>query len=184
MVDELYHHGVKNQKWGERRYQNEDGTRTLLGKERRRQHMTKAVNSMYDHSNKWTERKIKKLEKRGKIAKANVMKELIRQNEQHRKLKTDYILNPNSRIMRTKVSDLVTTFHEPELLRRIGDRSMMSVMSRIGDYNRQRGIRWESNFTSEQKLASMTPQEGLEYLQRKRAMKKSSTAVTGHVTRR
>lgn len=33
----LQHHGVKGQKWGVRRYQNEDGTRTAEGKERRRQ---------------------------------------------------------------------------------------------------------------------------------------------------
>lgn len=35
-TDELYHHGIKGQKWGVRRYQNEDGTYTSLGKERRR----------------------------------------------------------------------------------------------------------------------------------------------------
>ncbi len=34
--DELYHHGIKGQRWGVRRFQNEDGTYTSLGKERRR----------------------------------------------------------------------------------------------------------------------------------------------------
>lgn len=34
--DELYHYGIKGQKWGERQYQYEDGTYTELGKERRR----------------------------------------------------------------------------------------------------------------------------------------------------
>lgn len=32
--DELYHHGIKGQKWGVRRYQNEDGSLTTLGKMR------------------------------------------------------------------------------------------------------------------------------------------------------
>lgn len=32
--DELYHHGIKGQKWGVRRFQNEDGTLTSEGKKR------------------------------------------------------------------------------------------------------------------------------------------------------
>lgn len=31
---ELYHHGIKGQKWGFRRFQNEDGSLTIAGKER------------------------------------------------------------------------------------------------------------------------------------------------------
>ena len=33
-TDELYHHGIKGQKWGVRRYQNKDGTLTSAGKKR------------------------------------------------------------------------------------------------------------------------------------------------------
>lgn len=34
LPDELYHHGIKGQKWGRRRFQNEDMTWTAAGKER------------------------------------------------------------------------------------------------------------------------------------------------------
>lgn len=34
-MNELYHHGIKGQKWGVRRFQNEDGTYTAAGKNRR-----------------------------------------------------------------------------------------------------------------------------------------------------
>lgn len=33
-LDELFHHGIKGQRWGIRRYQNEDGTLTEAGRER------------------------------------------------------------------------------------------------------------------------------------------------------
>lgn len=34
--NELYHHGIKGQKWGVRRYQNKDGTMTDAGKKKRK----------------------------------------------------------------------------------------------------------------------------------------------------
>ena len=32
--DELYHHGIKGQRWGVRRFQNKDGSLTRLGQKR------------------------------------------------------------------------------------------------------------------------------------------------------
>lgn len=34
MSDYIYHHGIKGQKWGVRRYQNKDGSLTVAGKKR------------------------------------------------------------------------------------------------------------------------------------------------------
>lgn len=39
MSDELYHHGIKGQRWGIRRYQNADGTLTDAGKKRYGDHV-------------------------------------------------------------------------------------------------------------------------------------------------
>ena len=41
---ELYHHGILGQKWGIRRFQNQDGTYTEEGKLRRREDSDKSIN--------------------------------------------------------------------------------------------------------------------------------------------
>lgn len=165
--DELYHHGVKGQKWGVRRYQNEDGTLTPAGRKRMDKQIKK-VNSMYDHANKWTNRKITKLEKKGKTAKANVMKYMRDENERARKEKVD-ALNKMSYtdLKKAKKQDRLDFWFGGQNWMKNNASMMTTPLSRINEYGRQRGMRWASNFTLNSTLARMTPKEGYEYLRRK-----------------
>lgn len=58
-TDELYHHGVKGQRWGVRRYQNYDGTLTAAGKARRNgttySGKSKDPNDHHAKDNNWKE---------------------------------------------------------------------------------------------------------------------------------
>ncbi len=47
-MDEIYHHGIKGQRWGVRRYQNTDGSLTLAGQKRLEKKDAKWAHKNYD----------------------------------------------------------------------------------------------------------------------------------------
>ena len=51
-MNELYHHGIKGQKWGVRRYQNKDGSLTAAGKNRN-YNKRNMKNADTQHLDKW-----------------------------------------------------------------------------------------------------------------------------------
>lgn len=53
--DELYHHGVKGQRWGVRRYQNPDGTLTPAGQKRLYKDVKKDIKKSYKFTRKRNE---------------------------------------------------------------------------------------------------------------------------------
>lgn len=62
----LEHHGIKGQKWGERRFQNEDGTLTEEGKRRYYESLTPEQKTMYDNLGEYGKRTLHKKVAEGK----------------------------------------------------------------------------------------------------------------------
>lgn len=91
--DDLYHSGVKGQKWGIRRYQNEDGTLTALGKihygaQKTGQAIGRAAKKVYDkrmekhkirHPEKMTDTELR--DHINRIKMENEYREMMRQNK-------------------------------------------------------------------------------------------------------
>lgn len=67
-MSELYHHGIKGQRWGIRRYQNEDGSLTPEGKARLEKaiHLHKEFNKLSDKASDSAGKQIDYLEKKKK----------------------------------------------------------------------------------------------------------------------
>lgn len=79
---ELYHHGVKGQKWGERLYQNEDGSLTPLGKARRQaqlRRVTRAKDKQKKQAIKAKQKEEKRAERAAKIEERKALKEARKQ---------------------------------------------------------------------------------------------------------
>lgn len=74
-MDELQHHGIKGQKWGKRRFQNEDGSLTAQGRARYNQELVKKAIEKKKLSNvKISEKDGQGLDQWGNIARLNLSK--------------------------------------------------------------------------------------------------------------
>lgn len=171
--DYLAHHGILGQKWGVRRYQNADGTLTEAGKRKMdkiREKQSKKINSLYDHSNKWTTRKIDKLEWKNKKAKASAMKEMVDRNEKARKEKIQDLMNMNyTDFKKSKREDILDWYFGGQQYAESNNSHMTTFVSRLAEYDMQRGMRWASNFTFEKNLDRLGKDgsERYDYLRRK-----------------
>ena len=127
------------------------------------------INSMYDHEKKWTDRKIRILEKKGKQNKANVWKEANRQNEEARERQLEAVRNMKSPkdYRKSRALSFQDHFFGGQDAMDRNFPNMTTFPTRLQEYNNQRNMRWRSNFTFDKTLGRMTPAQGLEYLDRK-----------------
>lgn len=155
-INELYHHGVKGMKWGVRK-----------------QRAITNINRMYDRSNKWTNRKIEKLDTKGKTAKADVMRYMVKNNEVSRKTKINKISKMSEQEFKNQMrKDRRDTFFGGQISKSRNMSGMTTISSRFLEYHIHRGMRWMSNITLNSTLDSITKdshsvKEGYEYLNRK-----------------
>lgn len=169
---ELYHHGIQGQKWGVRRYQNDDGSYTSAGREhygigKKKERQARAINSMYNHANKWN-RFAEKMYGR-KAHKVAVLKEMERQNEEARKQKLSELdkIETKKELKKSRNQDRMDVIFGGQRAMKSNAANMTSMMSRYGEYKVQRHIRMNMWKTRDATLARMTPEEGYEYLRRK-----------------
>jgi hypothetical protein len=110
--DELYHHGIKGQRWGVRRFQNADGTRTAAGKRRRSEEepdlkTTLDPKVLYDNRDKLSDKELN--DKLNRLRKENELKKLSESNKKTKVPKividggkailTAYIIKKGSKIL-------------------------------------------------------------------------------------
>lgn len=182
----LAHHGIKGQKWGVRRFQNEDGTWTAAGKAHRNDggdgqsvfkkmhdasvaRNTKKVNKMYDKINSKWEKKANKLEAKGKTAKAAVAREFIRYNNESRDRQIKNF-NESKSMVGLKAHDMFDAATGFRVIKGPGNQNMATMGARLTERVNQFMIRnVDMGLTLDKTLKNMASVDrGREYLIKKR----------------
>lgn len=118
--NELYHHGIKGQKWGVRRFQNPDGTRTEAGKKR---YIKNQIKNLYgkDSIRNFNNRKNLEKEMNDEVYSNKTYQSLQKKNESDVK-ELDKLYNDknydekygNDPVFTKKVNDLSNKIHKNE----------------------------------------------------------------------
>jgi len=175
---------------GVRRYRSEDGSLTEAGKkreakraanfERQKAKNVDRINLMYDRANKWTNRKVAKLDAKGKTAKADVWRYAAAQNEKARTEKIAKVKSASREdYKKMRRQDRLDSWLGGQDWMQNNAAFMTTPLSRLNEYSTQRGMRWASNITFNSMLGRMTPAEGYEYLRRKQV---SNTGIRPSLT--
>lgn len=101
-LDELYHHGIKGQKWGRRRYQNADGSLTPAGKQR--YGSKENFEKQYPEDRKAATKAVKKVSDKGAEV-ARSAREIEAERTKKRQSKADKALEKAAREKARKMSD-------------------------------------------------------------------------------
>lgn len=110
--DYLMHHGIKGQKWGVRRFQNPDGTRTAAGKKREKENridhdtLTKSTNAkeLYKHRSQLSDKELQDRLNRLRNEQALQQMAHARTNEGKRIAK-DILVNTGKEVLKNQARD-------------------------------------------------------------------------------